>query len=62
MPHWENKAPQPEHGTLQRATPLPPKDNDTPKGPQNAQKIKPKQEPRGGPRAKEIRASIMSKK
>jgi len=45
MPRWENKAPQLEHGTLQRTTPLPPKDNDTPKGPQDVQKIKSKQEP-----------------
>lgn len=61
MPRWESKAPQPEHGTLQRATPLPPKDNDTPKGPRNTQKFKPKQKPRGGPSAKEGRTSIVSK-
>jgi hypothetical protein len=48
MPCWENKAPQPEHGTSQRATPLTPKDNDTPEGPQDIQKIKIKQEPKGG--------------
>ncbi len=53
MPHWENKAPQPKHGTLQRAAPLPPKDDDTPKRPWNTQKIKSKQEPKGGPRVKE---------
>jgi hypothetical protein len=48
MPRWENKAPQLEHGTLQRATPLTPKDNDKPKGPQDVQKIKLKQELGGG--------------
>jgi hypothetical protein len=61
MPHWENKAPRLEHGALQRATPLPQKDNDTPKRRQNVQKIKLKQEPGGGPRAKEGKASIVSK-
>jgi len=61
MSHREKKDPQQEHGALQRATPLPPKDNDTPKGRQNVKKIKPKQEPKGGPRAKEGKASIVSK-
>jgi hypothetical protein len=61
MPHWENKVPQPKHGTLQRATPLPPKDNDTLKGPRDVQKIKSKQEPRGGLRTKEGKVSIVSK-
>jgi hypothetical protein len=36
-------------------------DDDTPKGPQNARKIKPKQEPEGGPKAKEGKASTMLK-
>jgi hypothetical protein len=61
MPHQENKAPQPKHGTLQKAPPLTPKDNDRLETLWTTQKTKLKQEPKGGPRVKERKVSIMLK-
>jgi hypothetical protein len=44
-----------------KAPPQPPRDNETPKGPWVVQGIKQEWKLGGGPRAKEGRASIMSK-
>jgi hypothetical protein len=61
MPCLKNKAPQWEHGTLQRTPPLPPKDDDTLKRRWVVWRTELKLTSKGGPRTKEVRASNVLK-
>jgi hypothetical protein len=61
MSHQENKAPQPKHGTSQKAPPLTLKDDDRLEGLWTIQKTKLEHEPKGGPRIKERMVSITLK-